>query len=213
MFRKLEAKYAAPKPQHSQFPPPVGEGPKCYLEFSVDGDAKEQEISRRRVVVQLYADKAPLAANNFKCLCTGEITTHTAGGKPLRYLGSKVHRIVPDFCLQAGDFTTGDGRGGQSIYPPNSEHGDAWGKFKDESDGFMDHSRKGLLSMANNGKNANSSQFFFTLKAVPYLNGKHVVFGEVLEGMEVLEELSKVEINPKTSRPVPSIAISACGAI
>ena len=75
---------------------------------------------------------------------------------------------MPNFCVQLGDFTRGDGRGGQSIYEANSEHGDGWGKFRDEPAGFMDHSRAGLLSMANSGKDTNSSQFFFTLKPVPY---------------------------------------------
>jgi cyclophilin family peptidyl-prolyl cis-trans isomerase len=206
LFRKLEAKYA-PQPTTPQFPPPAGTGPRCYLEFSVGNEPA------RRVVVKLYKDKAPLAAENFRCLCTGEITTHRAAGKPLRYLGSKVHRIVPGFCLQAGDFTTGNGRGGASIYQPNSEHGDSWGKFKDEATGFLHHSKKGLLSMANSGKNTNSSQFFFTLKAVPYLNGKHVVFGEIEEGMDVLEELGKVDTDSKTSRPIDDVVISSCGEI
>jgi peptidylprolyl isomerase len=92
-------------------------------------------------------------------------------GKPLCFKDSKVHRIVPNFCVQMGDFTKGNGTGGESIYPPNSEHGDAWGKFKDEL--FMQHSKPGLLSMANSGKNTNSSQVFFTLKKVPFLDGKH----------------------------------------
>jgi cyclophilin family peptidyl-prolyl cis-trans isomerase len=205
LFRKVEAKYA-PQPKTPKFPPPAGSGPRCYLEFSIGNEPS------RRIVVKLYKDKAQLAAENFRCLCTGEITTHKVAGKPLRYLGSKVHRIVPGFCIQAGDFTAGNGRGGASIYAPNSEHGDAWGKFQDEPAGFMDHSRKGLLSMANSGKNTNSSQFFFTLKAVPYLNGKHVVFGEVEEGMDALEELGKVETN-KSDRPIEDMVISACGEI
>ena len=224
MFQKLEAKYvnsgsgvAAVTAARPRFSPPTGEGPLCYMEFSIDGDVPEEQRRRCRVVVKLYKDKAPLAANNFKCLCTGELrttSTSTSSTSDLCYLGSKVHRIVPNFCIQAGDFTTGDGRGGRSIYPPNSEHGDAWGKFRDEPTGFLDHNRKGLLSMANSGANTNSSQFFFTLKPVPYLNGKHVVFGEVVEGMQALEELSEtIEINPKTSRPVRSVTISACGVV
>jgi cyclophilin family peptidyl-prolyl cis-trans isomerase len=208
LFRKLETKYAAPQPTAPQFPSPAGTGPRCYLEFSIGN-----EQPARRVVVKLYRDKAPLAAENFRCLCTGEITTHRAAGKPLRYLGSKVHRIVPGFCLQAGDFTTGNGRGGASIYPPNSEHGDSWGKFRDEPTGFLNHSKKGLLSMANSGKNTNSSQFFFTLKPVPYLNGKHVVFGEIEEGMDALEELGKVTTDSRTSRPIDDVVISSCGEI
>ncbi|CAJ1961685.1 unnamed protein product [Cylindrotheca closterium] len=202
MFQKLEAKYnKAGGSSASPFPLPSGEGPTCFVEFAVDG----KNIGR--VVVKLYKDKAPLAAENFRCLCTGEIT----GDKRLTYLDSKVHRIVPNFCIQMGDITRGDGRGGKSIYPPNSEHGDAWGKFKDEP--FMQHSKPGLLSMANSGKNTNSSQVFFTLKAVPYLDGKHVVFGEVTKGFGVVETLGKIETNSKTQVPISRVTIAACGEI
>lgn len=89
--------------------------------------------------------------------------------------------------------------------------GDAWGKFKDEP--FMQHSKPGLLSMANSGPNTNSSQVFFTLKAVPYLDGKHVVFGEVAKGFDVVEALGKLETDKKTQVPVPLVTIAACGQI
>ena len=112
LFQKLEAKYNKTGGiVASPFPRPSGEGPTCFVEFAVDG----KNIGR--VVVKLYKDKAPLAAENFRCLCTGEITRE----KRLTYLNSKVHRIVPGFCIQFGDITRGDGRGGKSIYPPNSE--------------------------------------------------------------------------------------------
>eukprot|EP00980_Cylindrotheca_fusiformis_P013901 scaffold3618_cov129-Cylindrotheca_fusiformis.AAC.1 len=112
MFRKLEAKYVKVEGgNQSKFPHPSGDGPLCYLEFAVDGK------SIGRVVVKLYKDKAPLATENFRCLCTGEITRQ----RHLYYLGSNVHRIVPGFCIQMGDFTRGDGRGGMSIYQPNTE--------------------------------------------------------------------------------------------
>ncbi|KAL3936137.1 MAG: hypothetical protein SGBAC_008482 [Bacillariaceae sp.] len=202
LFQKLETKYNKPPGSSaSPFPLASGEGPTCFVEFAVDG----KNIGR--VVVNLYKDKAPLAAENFRCLCTGEITLD----KRLTYLESKIHRIVPGFCIQMGDITRGDGRGGKSIYPPNSEHGDAWGKFKDEP--FMQHSKPGLLSMANSGKNTNSSQVFFTLKAVPYLDGKHVVFGEVTKGFDVVEALGKIETNQKTQVPVPRVTIAASGEI
>ncbi|KAL3907033.1 MAG: hypothetical protein SGILL_009036 [Bacillariaceae sp.] len=201
LFQKLQAKYegeAAPK-----FPMPSGEGPVCYIEFSVDGE------KAGRVAVKLYEDRVPLASENFKCLCTGEKGMGRLG-KPLCYKGSKVHRIVPNFCVQMGDFTKGDGTGGVSIYPPNSEHGDAWGKFKDEE--FMQHSKAGLLSMANSGKNTNSSQVFFTLRPVSNLDGKHVVFGEVVEGMDVIEALGQLQTNQKQN-PVKQVVISGCGEV
>ena len=197
LFQKLKDKY------EGQFPPPSGDGPRCFLEFSVDG------VKSGRVAVKLYQDKVPLTADNFKCLCTGEKGMGRSM-KPLCYKGSKVHRIVPSYCVQMGDFTKGNGTGGESIYPPNSEHGDAWGKFKDES--FMKHSKPGLLSMANNGKNTNSSQIFFTLKPVSNLDGKHVVFGEIVEGMEVIESLGKLETNGKQN-PIQAVTISGCGEI
>jgi hypothetical protein len=112
LFRKLQAKYDKEDvSSKSTFPLPSGDGPHCYVEFAVD----DKNVGR--VVVKLYKDKAPLACENFRCLCTGEI----ARQRQLCYLGSKVHRIVPGFCIQMGDFTRGDGRGGTSIYAPNSE--------------------------------------------------------------------------------------------
>jgi hypothetical protein len=112
LFRKLQAKYDKDSVSStSKFPLPSGDGPHCYVEFAVD----DKNVGR--VVVKLYKDKAPLACENFRCLCTGEITRQ----RQLCYLGSKVHRIVPGFCIQMGDFTRGDGRGGTSIYAPNSE--------------------------------------------------------------------------------------------
>jgi hypothetical protein len=113
LFQKLQEKYTG-----SKFPLPGGDGPQCYLEFSV-GDKPVG-----KVVVKLYKDKAPLAAENFRCLCTGGKGMGKSG-KPLCYKGSKIHRIVPSFCVQMGNFTKGDGMGGESIYPANSEHGDA----------------------------------------------------------------------------------------
>ena len=140
LFRKLEEKYVSGK---DGMLPPSGTGPQCFLDFNVDG----QSIGR--VVVKLYQDKTPLASENFRCLCTGE-KGRGRSMKDLCYRNSKIHRVVPGMCVQGGDFTKGNGTGGESIYPPNSEHGDMWGKFKDETP-FMMHSRKGLLSMANNG--------------------------------------------------------------
>jgi peptidylprolyl isomerase len=198
LFQKLQEKYTG-----SKFPLPGGDGPQCYLKFSV-GDKPVG-----KVVVKLYKDNAPLAAENFRCLCTGGKGMGKSG-KPLCYKGSKIHRIIPSFCVQMGDFTKGDGTGGESIYPAYSEHGDAWGKFKDE--GFMQHSKAGLLSMANSGENTNQSQVFFTLKAVPHLDGKHVVFGEVVQGMDVVELLGKVETNAKQV-PVEQVVILDCGEI
>ena len=195
LFQKLEAKYVK-----DGIPSPSGTGPTCFLEFQKQG---------RRVEVLLFADKAPLACDNFRALCTGESGVGRAG-KPLCFRDSIIHRIVPNFCIQGGDFTKGDGTGGESIYPPNSEHGDMWGKFKDEI--FMRHDRKGLLSMANNGANRNGSQFFVTLAPLPHLDGKHVVFGQVTKGMDIIEEVSKIPTDQK-QRPQERVVIVDCGEI
>lgn len=187
MFRRLEQKYNS-----GAFPPPGGTGPTCYLIFQEQG----------RVEIQLFADKTPLACENFRALCTGEL------GKG--YSNSVIHRIVPNFCIQGGDFTKGDGTGGESIFLPNSEHGDMWGKFKDEL--FMKHNQKGLLSMANNGKDRNGSQFFITLAPLPQLDGKHVVFGQVTKGMDVVEMISEMQTDKK-QRPLEGVIISGCGEV
>ncbi|CAB9525509.1 cis-trans isomerase [Seminavis robusta] len=199
LFEKLKKKYIK-----DGMLPPTGTGPTCFLEFALDGTAVG------RVEVKLFQDKTPLAAENFRCLCTGEKGMGRAT-KELCFRGSKIHRIAPGFCIQGGDFTKGDGTGGESIYPPNSEHGDMWGKFKDETP-FLMHNRKGLLSMANNGPNKNGSQFFFTLRATPQLDGKHVVFGEVVTGLELVEELGKLATDPK-QRPLKSLVIVDCGQL
>ena len=197
LFKKLQAKYC-----QSGFPLPGGSGPRCFLQISIDG------IPEGRVVVKLYQDKTPLAAENFRCLCTGEKGMGRSM-QPLSYKNCKVHRVISNFCVQLGDITKGNGTGGESIYPPGTEHTNMWGKFKDEP--FMRHAKKGLLSMANNGPNQNSSQFFFTLKPTPYLDGKHVVFGEVVEGYEVIEKIAALEVDKET--PTVPVVVSDCGEI
>ena len=155
LFAKLTAKYEPATTVASPYPLPEGTGPRCFLEVA----------GRGRVVVQLFANHAPLAVENFRCLCTGEKgMARAAGNKPLCYQGSTMHRIVPNFCVQGGDMTAHDGTGGESIYPPGSANGDMWGKFRDET--FLKHNAAGLLSYANNGPNRNGSQFFFTLREV-----------------------------------------------
>jgi cyclophilin family peptidyl-prolyl cis-trans isomerase len=201
MFQKLKQKYVTGKEGMLQ---PSGRGPRCYLEFSSDGK------HLGRLDIQLFQDKAPLACENFRCLCTGEKGIGRST-KQLCYRGSKIHRLVPGFVIQGGDFTKGDGTGGESIYAPNSKDGDMWGKFKDEQP-FLMHSRKGLLSMANNGPNTNGSQFFITLTATPFLDAKHVVFGEVVAGLELVDELGKFATDQK-QRPLQSLEIVDCGQL
>ncbi|KAJ9515569.1 hypothetical protein QJQ45_021668 [Haematococcus lacustris] len=139
-----------------------------------------------RLVIQLMEAECPRTCANFKALATGEKGVGKASKKPLHYKGNRIHRIVKSFCAQGGDIVRGDGSGGDSIYG---------GVFNDEKKGLgMKHDRLGVVAMANSGKNSNTSQFFITLGPAPQCDGKHVVFGMVVEGMEVLHRLNHVSV-------------------
>ncbi|KAK6136089.1 hypothetical protein DH2020_030194 [Rehmannia glutinosa] len=168
--------------------------PKVFFDILI-GNAKSG-----RVVMELFADKTPKTAENFRALCTGELGIG-ASGKPLHYKGSKFHRIIPNFMCQGGDFTRGNGTGGESIYGS---------KFADENF-VLRHTEPGLLSMANSGPNTNGSQFFITTAKTSWLDGKHVVFGKVVDGYSVVKEMEKVGSDGgSTSSPV---VIEDCGQI
>jgi peptidylprolyl isomerase len=142
----------------------------------------------------------PPQAENFRALCTGE-KGNGQMGVPLHFKGSSMHRIIPDFMVQGGDFTRHNGTGGESIYGE---------KFADEN--FIHkHTKPGLLSMANAGPGTNGSQFFITTAATPWLDNNHVVFGEVVEGMDVVRTM---EAQGSQSGQVESIvSVKDCGEV
>jgi peptidylprolyl isomerase len=165
---------------------------KVYLEMTIGGE------DAGRIVIGLFGDEVPKTAENFRSLCTGE-KGNGGSGKPLSYKGSTFHRVIPEFMLQGGDFTHGNGTGGESIYG---------NEFADENFKFT-HDSEGVLSMANSGPNTNGSQFFITTVATPHLNGRHVVFGRVLEGMDVVKKIESMGTDSGRTRK--AIVVRDCG--
>jgi peptidylprolyl isomerase len=156
-----------------------------------------------RIEFELFDDVVPLTARNFRELCRGT-QGQSPDGYKLHFKGTTFHRIIPGFMLQGGDFTRGDGRGGCSIYGT---------RFKDESFAGRagKHVAPGLLSMANAGPNTNGSQFFITVAKTSWLDGKHVVFGQVTSGMEIVREVETK--GTQSGKPMAAVVIKDCGVI
>ncbi|CAK9435642.1 uncharacterized protein LODBEIA_P03690 [Lodderomyces beijingensis] len=162
-------------------------GTKVFFETSINKEIQP------RITFELYDEVVPKTAANFKALATGE--------KGFGYKGSIFHRIIPQFMLQGGDFETGKGYGGYSIYGS---------KFADENFSKK-HTRPGLLSMANAGPNTNGSQFFITTVPCPWLDGAHVVFGEVVDGYDVVKKIES--LGSESGRPSATIVIEDSGVV
>jgi len=170
-------------------------------EWSAKGKMQTSPPTHDRIEILLYDDVAPTCAQNFIALCTGEKGRSKGGGGFLHFKNTPFHRLVPGQFMQGGDFSHGNGAGGESIWG---------GVFKDDKAALTKKfDKRGLLAMSNTGKNTNGSQFFFALAPLPKLNGKHCVFGEVTSGFEVLALMEGVG----ESGEVPNLKLSImdCG--
>jgi cyclophilin family peptidyl-prolyl cis-trans isomerase len=170
------------------------DNPRVFLDVQIGNE------SIGRLVIVLFASSVPQTAENFRALCTGEKGISSKGTR-LHLKNSPFHRIIPGFMCQGGDITAGDGTGGESIYGET---------FADENL-KVKHTKRGLLSMANAGPNTNSSQFFITFDATPWLDGKHVVFGQVVEGDSVVQAIEAV--GSRSGRPSAQVRVSECGEL
>jgi len=155
------------------------------------------EDYRGRFVIGLFGETAPMTTMNFAAIARG----YKRGKEKLHYKNTRVHRIVPDFVVQMGDITTGDGTGGVSVFGS---------RFNDENF-ILSHRAAGWVSMANFGPDTNASQFFILLTKARWLDGKHVVFGKVIRGYDVIDTISNMELTEGYPVPANAIKVTDCG--
>lgn len=182
------------------YTPPVSpnpDNPKVFFDINIGGEAAG------RIVFELFADAVPRTAENFRALCTGEKGMGQSG-KPLHFKGSPFHRVIPQFMCQGGDFTRMNGTGGESIYGS---------RFEDESFAGKAgiHAGPGILSMANAGRNTNGSQFFICTVECSWLNGNHVVFGQVIEGYDVVQKIEAV--GTRSGQTIAAVQVADSGQL
>jgi len=151
-----------------------------------------------RITFQLFDDEVPKTCKNFRYLCSYGIFNKNLPS----YQNTNFHRVIKDFMIQGGDITRGDGTGGHSIY----------GKEFEDENFNLTHNQPGMLSMANSGPNTNNSQFFITLKKTPWLDNKHVVFGIIISGFDIIKKIESYETDEK-DKPIQDIVITKCGLI
>ena len=174
-------------PQMGQYNKPTSGRPRCFFDIAIGNSIIG------KIIFELYSDITPKTCENFRALCTGE--------KGFGYKGCPFHRIIPQFMIQGGDFTNHNGTGGKSIYGR---------KFADEN--FkVTFQGPGELAMANSGPNSNGSQFFITTTHCHWLSGKHVVFGKVIEGMNIVKQMESY--GSSSGKPKASIIIANCGQL
>lgn len=178
-------------------------------EWSARGAIETEPATKTRMVFELFDERAPLACENFKMLCLGTRGTSKESGARMCYEGVRFHRCVRGFMMQGGDFQHQNGAGGESALGKKT--------FKDDVGGLkLKHDARGVLSMGNTGKNSNTSQFFITFGPCKQLDGKHVVFGKIIEGMEVLdmiEEECAVAPGGMSEEPTKSVVVAECGVL
>jgi len=201
MFAKMGNMYTEKEDVVGPVEHKIADLPKAYFDVKFGKDSEET----KRITFALFTDSVPKTADNFLKLCSGETGKCTTPGneeKERCFMDSIFHRIIKGFMIQGGDFTNFNGTGGESIYGE---------KFNDEK--FVDeHDKKYQLSMANAGPNTNGSQFFITTSTPAHLNGKHVVFGEVIEGFEVVDEIENAATGAQ-DKPDVDIIIADCGVL